>query len=278
MARSSWNGSVQFSLINLPVKLISSIDDDKMPLHMVRKSDGSRIKFRKVADNDGQEVPYGEVGKGYVTGDGTVVQITEEDFAEAYGNVGRVAEILMVTDGASIPDIAKEKPYYIMPDNGTTKKRKTVPHTANTAANKSYTLLAAALRRSGKVAIVEFAMRDRKRLAVLSATDDGYLVLQQLVWAEDIRTPDFEAPAADVTDDELAMASELLESMSGDYNHSDYQDDSRGKLEEIVMKKLESGNVSGPATVPVKDNSEAQEDLMSQLMASVEASRKKINV
>jgi DNA end-binding protein Ku len=258
MARSVWNGSLTVSLLNLPIKLGGASDSDKIELHQVRESDGSRIKMKRTSAADGEEVAYADVRKAYIADDGTPVVITPEDFEEAYGEVSKNAEIVTVTDEVNVPVIAREKPYFVMPDKG---------------GEKVYALLAAALKHAGKVAVVSFAMRERKRLAVLSATDDGYLMLQQLTWAQDIRRPDFPAPAAMYTPEELEMAAGLLATMTGDYDHEAQRDDSQEKLRAIVERKLNGGNK--PAPKPVVRGDEAVTDLMTTLRTAVEHQKAK---
>ena len=166
-------------MVAIPVSLGVAISSNDIEFHQ-HAPDGSRIRLKRVAESTGEEVPYADIRKGYDCPDGSVIFLTDEDFAEALGPVSREAEILQFTSALAIPDMAKSTPYFVRPGKG---------------GERAYALLARALAKTRSVAIVKFGLRQRKRLGALSATTDGYLVLEQLEWADDIRKPDFAAPS-----------------------------------------------------------------------------------
>jgi DNA end-binding protein Ku len=246
-------------MISLPVKIGSVISDsDTIPSHQYAP-DGSRIRYKKVAESTGKEVDYADIRKGYDAPDGGIVFLTDEEVAEAFGEISRTARILMTTDKNRVPDIAKSRPFLVQPDKG---------------GDKAYALLVRGLTRTGKVAIIELGLRQRKRLAVVSPTAGGYLMLQQLVWAEDIKEPDFKAPAVTVSAEEEEMAATFIDTLSGDFDHSAFKDDSAAKLAEMITARAgQPGQVAGiPVTAsPVKQ----AEDLLALMALSIAAATEK---
>lgn len=253
--RSSWKGSIGFSLLSIPVSMGGAVGGNDIETHQYAP-DGSKIKYKRVSEKTGEEVAYKDIQMGYSCPDGNIVFLTDKDFEEAYGTVSRKAEILQFCDASDVPDMAKSKPFFVQPDKG---------------GEKAYAVLVAALRASGKVAIIKFGMRQRKRLGALSPTDDGYLVLEQLEWAEDIRKPDFAAPAHLIKDDELGMATTLINSMSKPFDHASVTDDSQAKLNELINSRIEKGQVTG-GYVASKPGADAM-DIMAALKASIDQNK-----
>jgi DNA end-binding protein Ku len=250
--RSMWKGSFGISLLNVPVKLGAAVSDNDLKLHQHRKSDGSRIKYVRVAEADGQEVPYSDIVKGAEAVDGSVVLLTDDDLNEAFGEKSRNAKILMFTDPQSIPRVAAGKAYVVQPDTG---------------GEKTYALLAGSLQRTGKVAVVTIALRQRERLALIYS-DGGYLYMETLEWSDDVRTPDFTAPDVEITAAEADMADHLVAAMSGDFDYSAHHDESKQRLAELVAKKAETGQAISSAT---PDTHSPAPDIASALEASLSA-------
>lgn len=251
--RSMWKGSFGISLLNIPVKLGAAVGDGDLKLHQHRRSDGSRIKYIRTAEVDGAEVPYSEIVKGAEAPDGSVVLLEDDDLEKAFGEKSRNASILMFTDPVSIPRVAAGKAYVVQPDIG---------------GEKTYKLLAESLQRTGKVAIVTIALRQRERMALVYA-EDGYLYMESLEWVDDVRTPDFAVPDATVTDAEAAMADQLIESMTGEFDYSAYHDESKVRLAELVAAKVETGQAIAGAGTPKASTSAP--DVSAALEASIKA-------
>lgn len=256
--KSAWNGTISFGLVAIPVILLKAVGDSDIKFHQ-HAPDNSRIRIKKVAESTGQEVASADIRKGYDRADGSVVFLTDDDFAEAFGPSSKIAEILRFTSALAIPDIAKSTAYYVKPGQG---------------GEKAYALLARALTDTGTIAIVRYGLRQRKQLGALSATTDGMLVLEQLEWAADIREPDFTPPEMALSDAEIDMAAKLIGALTGDFNLAAYHDDSQEKLDAMITARIESGQVSTPAAAtgtagPVTSPA----DLMDVLIASVAANK-----
>jgi DNA end-binding protein Ku len=257
--RSIWKGSVSFGLVVIPVKMYTATEEKDVSFHQVRRSDGSRIRYRRVAEADGEEVTYADIAKGYQMPDGQTVVLTDEDFADLPLTTTRAVDVLQFVPMDQLDPIYFAKSYYLEPDK---------------AATKAYVLLRDALAASGMVGVVKVALRSREQLAALRVRDD-VLVLETMLWPDEVRTPDFAFLGEDVTarPQELQMAESLISSMAGDFDPSQFHDEYRAALQAVIDAKVEGREVvDAPSAATSKPGNVV--DLMAALRASVDAARK----
>ena len=256
--RSIWKGAISFGLVSIPVKLYSATEQKDVTFHQVRRSDGSRIKYKRVAAVDGEEVAYGDIAKGYELASGETVILTDEDFADLPLTTNRAIDVLQFVPGEQVDPIYFEKTYYLEPDK---------------TGAKPYVLLREALEQSGKVAVVKVALRNRESLATLRVRD-GVFVLETMLWPDEVRKPDFGFldEEIEVRDQELKMAASLIDTLSGDFDASEYKDSYRDALNAVIEAKVAGREVVAPEVE--QPTSGTVVDLMAALRASVEAAKK----
>ncbi|MFC5185356.1 non-homologous end joining protein Ku [Actinomadura harenae] len=254
--RSIWKGAISFGLVTIPVKLYSATEQRDVSFHQVHREDGGRIRYKRVCTIDGEEVAYGDIAKGYELPSGEIVVLTDDDFADLPLTSSRRVDVLQFVDAEEVDPIYFNKTYYLEPD---------------TQGVKPYVLLRDALEESGKVAVVKVALRQRESLATLRVRD-GVFVLETMLWPDEVRTPDFPFldEEIDVRSQELTMATSLIDTMSGDFDPSDYKDAYREALEAVIEAKVEGREVVQPAEEPA---GAPAADLLSALRASVEAAK-----
>ena len=138
---------------------------------------------------------------------------------------------------------------------------------------KRQALLRSALEESGRVAVVTVSLRTRVTVAVLRVEGKA-IVLQTLLWPDEVREPDFAVleAKAEVTDSEQAMAAMLVESLSGDFDPEAYEDTYEQAVREVVEAKLAGGEVKEPEDKP--EESAEVVDLLAALQASVDRAKK----
>jgi DNA end-binding protein Ku len=254
--RSIWKGAISFGLVSIPVKLYSATEERDVAFHQVRRSDGARIRYKRTAATDGEEVPYSEIAKGYELPDGETVVLTDEDFAHLPLSTSRAIDVLEFVPLEQVDPIYFAKTYYLEPDR---------------TGDKPYVLLRDALVDSGRVALVKIALRQREQLATLRVRD-GVFVLETMLWPDEVRAADFPflEEKIDVRPQELAMASSLIETLSGDFDPSRYKDDYREALQAVIDAKVAGREVVTP---PSAEAAKPAGDLMAALRASIEAAR-----
>jgi DNA end-binding protein Ku len=256
--RAIWKGAVSFGLVSIPVKLYTATEEKDVSFHQVHREDGGRIRYKRVCQVDGEEVAYSDIAKGYELPSGETVVITDDDLAELPLATSRVVDVLAFVPLEQVDPIYFAKSYYLEPDK---------------TATKPYVLLRDALEQADSVALVKVAIRTRETLATLRVRD-GVLVLETMVWPDEVRAPDFAFLDEDITvrPQELAMAESLIESMSGDFDPGQYHDDYREALQQVIEAKVEGREV---VEQPVEEEETGSVvDLMAALRASVDAAKK----
>jgi len=255
--RSMWKGAVSFGLVMIPVKLYTATETKDIAFRQVHREDGGRIRFRRFCTIDDQEVPYEEVAKGYELADGEIVILTEEDMADLPLPTTKSIEVVQFCPAEQLDPILFNRSYFLEPE---------------AAGARAYSLLREALEQSGKIAIAQVALRQRESLAILRARD-GVLVLETLLWPDEVRVPDFPflADNIEVRAQELRMAESLIESMTLDFDPDEYHDSYREALQELVTAKVEGREVIQP--LAAGPGEEEPSSLADALRASLEAAK-----
>jgi len=259
--RSIWKGSLSFGLVNVPVKLYAATEDHDVPLHQVHDKDGGRIRYQRRCEIDGEIVDYEHIAKAYVDGDETVI-LTPEDLASLPAERSKDIDVVEFVPSDQVDPIMFEKSYFLAPDSKSTK---------------AYVLLRETLQSTDRTAIVQFALRQKTRLAALRVHDD-VLMLQTLLWDDEVREARFpeldESPK--ITDAELKMSKQLVESFASDFTPEKFTDDYQAQLRTLVEAKLEQGDaLDTDATFGRAEGQGGGEvlDLMEALRRSVEKQR-----
>jgi DNA end-binding protein Ku len=262
MARAIWSGSISFGLLNVPVKLYSAVARRNIALREIRESDSARIKHRRVAEGTDEEVPYDEIIKAYEITPGQYVPISKDEMASMAPEKTRAIDVQDFVDLDEIDPIYFDSPYYLGPADG---------------AEKAYSLLAAAMKASGKVAIARFVFRNKEHLAAIR-TSGGVLTLTTMRFADEVvATSELEEVLPDkapkVAKKEQQMAEQLIESLSTDFEPGAYRDEYREQLLGLIERKAEGKEiVASEAEAPKATKAP---DLMAALEQSIAAVKDK---
>jgi DNA end-binding protein Ku len=257
VVRAIWKGAVSFGLVNVPVRLYSATENHDVQFRQVHREDGGRIKYQRTCSIDGEQVSYDDIAKGYETEDGQMVVLTDEDLAALPTRSSREIAVEKFVPANQIDPMFLDKSYYLEPEK---------------TAVKPYGLLRDALKAADRMAIVTVSLRARMTIAVLRVRDD-VIVMQTMLWPDEVRSPEFAGldGATETKPAELAMANMLVESLSGDYDPQEYEDDYKEAVEALVKAKLEGGEVK---EVPAARESGGEVvDLLAALQRSVERAK-----
>ena len=257
--RPVWKGTISFGLVAIPVKLYTATEAHDVSFRQVHAVDGGRIRYKRVCELDGQEVPYSDIAKGYELPGGEMVVLSDEDFSNLPLASSKEIDVLEFVPAEQIDPLLYNKAYYAEPDK---------------SAVKPYVLMRDTLTDSERVAVVKVTLRSREALGVLRAHDD-VLVVHTLLWPEEIRNAESLAPQTDVTvrKQELAMASSYIDSLAADFDPSQYTDEYRAAVEELVAAKAAGREVT--AVEPSNDGGGEVIDLVEALRASVQQAKEK---
>jgi DNA end-binding protein Ku len=262
MARAIWSGSISFGLLNVPVRLYSAVARRNIGLHQIRESDGARIRQRRVVEGSDEEVPYEEVGKAYELSKDRYVPLSKDELAALAPEKSRTVEVQDFVGLEEIDPMYFDSPYYLGPAEG---------------AEKAYSLLAAAMEASGKVAIARFVFRNKEHLAAIRPAN-GVLTLTTMRFADEVVPPsalDDALPEkqAKVAKREREMAEALIDSLSTKFDPTSYRDEHREQLLALIERKAEGKEIV--AAEPEEPKATKAPDLMAALEESIAAVRDK---
>ena len=255
--RAIWKGAVSFGLVNVPVRLYSATENHDVQFRQVHREDGGRIKYKRTCSIDGEEVSYDDIAKGYETEDGDMVVLTDEDFADLPSRTSKEIGVTKFVPADQIDPMWLDKSYYLEPDK---------------AATKPYVLLRDALESEKRMAICTVSIRTRMTMAVLRVRD-GVIVMQTMLWPDEVRAADFATVTDDqrATEQEMAMAKMLIDQLAGDYDPDDYEDDYAAAVQAVVEAKVSGGEVTEVPTAG--DSSGEVVDLLEALQRSVDRAK-----
>jgi DNA end-binding protein Ku len=252
MPRAIWSGAISFGLVNVPIKLFTATSQRDVRFHQLHDKDGARIQQKRVCSKDGEEVPMEHIVKGYEVSRDTYVIITPEELDALDPKASRTIDILDFVDLDEIDPVYFDSTYYMVPEKG---------------AAKAYALLLEAMRKSNKVAIARVVLRQKQHLVALRPLKNA-LSMETMLYADEVvGTETLEGLPEDVTvtDRELAMAQQLIDSLADDFKPERYKDDYRERVMEMIERKAEGQEI-------VVGEEEEEQAPVVDLMAALEAS------
>jgi len=259
MARAIWSGVLSFGLVSIPVRLYPATAAHEPAFHQFEKGTTDRIRYQRVNERTGNEVNYSDIVRGTDVGGHYVLLDQDELDAVAPGR-SRLLGIHMFVDTGEIDPIFFNRSYYLGPDGDETAR--------------TYALLRDAMADSGKAAIGSFVMRGKEYLAAVRA-DGDLLVLATVFFADEVRDPRREignVPGrASVAPQELRLARQLIDAMSGPWKPSDYRDTYTDRVNELIDAKRRGRQFEPAAGAPAATGAA---DLAGVLRASLDAAKK----
>jgi DNA end-binding protein Ku len=225
--RAIWKGAIAFGLVNVPVKVYSATEDHDISLHQVHNADGGRIRYQRRCEVCSQVIDYSDIEKAYEE-DGRTVILAKDELKAIPAENSHEIEVVQFVPSEQLEPMMFEKSYYLEPDS---------------KSPKAYVLLRRALEDTDRVAIVQFALREKTRLGALRIKDDT-LVLQSLLWPDEVREANFPSLEADIkiSPQERDMSAALVESMAADFDPAHFTDDYQVQLRQLIEAKLEQGD------------------------------------
>jgi DNA end-binding protein Ku len=202
-------------------------------------------------------VERSELVKGYEYSKGQYVTVSKEELEKITPQTAREMQILEFVKLAEVDPIYFETSYYVTPDR---------------AGERAYSLLFAALQKSGYVALAQFAMHNREHVVVIRAARTG-IVLHTMFYETEIRRDDeYRADTSGVNDRELQLALMLVENLAAPFDSSKYRDSYKEKLDQLIAAKI-AGEEVVEAPAP---KAKPAGDILAALERSLALSRKPV--
>jgi len=254
--RAIWKGELKLSSTKLPVKLYAAVQDQTVRFHILEQKSKTRVKQHMVEPDSGKEVPHEEIQKGFEVEPGVFVILDEEELAKLEPEASREIEITQFLPPSQIPPEYFDRPYYLGPDGD----------------QAGYFAFAEALKKKEREGVARWVMRKQPYVGAVRAVDD-YLMLFTLRNAEEVLSAkDLPKPSGRAPDKkELAMATQLVDLLKGEFDPKEYKDEYRERVAEFVGKKAKGHK---PKLQLVKSKRKAA-SLDKVLSRSIEALKKK---
>jgi DNA end-binding protein Ku len=252
MPRPLWSGSLNFGLVNVPVRLTSAVRDLDLHFRQLHAKDDTPLETRRTCSKEDKEVPYEEIGNAYDL-DGTDVILTDEELSAADPKKTRTIEIEAFVELDEIDPIYFDHPYYLVPAGETD------------GTVRAYRLLAEVMGSTDRVALGRFVLRTKEYLVAIRAREQA-LTLSTLRFHDEVRPTDGIPGAGGRTKKaEVANAIKLIDALTVEFKPTDYEDAYRKRLQAIVRKKRKGGEITAPkidkkAAEPVPDLMAALEE------------------
>ena len=233
MARPIWTGTLSFGLLNVPVSLMSGERRTDLSFRMLDSRDKTPVRYERVNAETGEEVPWKDIVKAFEYDKGSYVVLEQEDIRSAAPESHETVEVETFVDASAIPPTYFEKPYILVPG----KK-----------AEKGYVLLRETLRDTGRVGIARVVIRTREYLAAVMPQGDALVLMllrypQELVDPAEYRLPEGATGDYRISDKEFAMARQLIDSMAGEWDPTEYRDEFRERLEKVIRERMKADGV-----------------------------------
>jgi DNA end-binding protein Ku len=261
VARPIWSGAINFGLVTIPVELYSATEDHTISFRQFERGTSDRIRYKRINERTGKEVAFSDIVKGADLGGGEYVIIEPDELDAIAPGRSRTIDINTFVEIDDIDPVHFQKTYWLAP--------------AKDEYGKSYSLLLQAMEKTNRAGIASFVMRGKEYLTAVRA-GDGMLVLNTLLFPEDIRDPAKELKSlpeiATARGKELEMATSLIDSMTDEWRPEDYHDTYTQQVEKLIEDKRE-----GKEIVAETEPSEPTKvvDLFEALSKSVEGRKKR---
>jgi DNA end-binding protein Ku len=258
------SGTISFGLVSIPVHLFPATQAKAgVSFNLLHAKDGSRLKQQYVCAKDGEKVERDDMVKGYEFEKDRYVTFTKEELEALEETASPAIEISEFVPADKVDGVFLDRAYYLAPDKG---------------AAKAYRLLAEALSRSGKAALARYAARGKQYL-VLIRPREGRLVMQQLLYADEVR-PISEVPVdeTEVKEPEVQLALRLVDQTATDEFHPErYEDAVRKRILDAVERKVAGQEIqASPGVEPRAQVIDLMEALKQSLAAAAPAAPKAI--
>jgi len=254
-----WNGTVSFSLVAIPVKLVRAVEPGRVSFRMLHNKDYSPLARRMYCPEEEKIVPADEIVRGYETVPGKYIVITDEELESVSPERSRTIEIIEFIDIKDVDPVYYDHPYYLVPSKG---------------GEKAYRLLAEVMRQTNKAGLAKFVLRDREYLVAVKSTDGALSLITLHYSGEILPDEDILPKEGKIESEEKSLMKKIIKDMTADFNPDKYADKRRKKIMKILEKKIkEKAAVEAPEIE--EEEGEGPVDLVAVLEKSMRKMKKK---
>lgn len=245
--RAIWKGTIRLDKLSVPVKLYSAVEDKGVHFRLLHEKDLVPVKQKMINPETDEEVPSSEVRRGYEIEKGTFVVLSDEDLESLEPEESRDLNVTSFIDPDLLDHRWYERPYFLGPDD----------------SEDAYRALHDALEKEGKEGIVEWNMRKKSYVGALRVEEDGLVLVSLRHAGEVVSTEELPEPAGRALDQkEKKMAKSLVEALSADFDLSEWEDQYRARVMEMIETKAAGGKVKLKKFRPRKTEDDTLSDAL----------------
>jgi DNA end-binding protein Ku len=252
VSQGIWSGTISFSLVAIPVQLVSAVRTGRVSFRMLHSKDYSPLARGMSCPEEETIVSPDEIIRGYEIGPDKYVVVTDKELESLSPERSRTIEILDFIDMKEVDLIYYDHPYYLVPSKG---------------GEKAYRLLVEVLRQTNKAGLAKFVLRDREYLVAVKSVE-GALALITLHYSEEMLPDEDIAPKKEeIESDEKSRMKKTIKKMIADFDPEKYADGRRKKILDLLKKKAKE---KAPVEAPeVEEEGEGHVDLVAALQESM---------
>ncbi len=254
--RTIWNGSINFGLVNIPIGLAVAQQRKDVAFRTLHRECGTPIKQKRWCPKHERDVEADELVKGWEFTKGQYVMVEDSDLEAVAPHKTQSIDIVRFVPVDEVDPIYFDRTYYLAPASAVAQRR-------------PYVLLLEAMKKSRLGGIGKFVLWGKENLSLIRPLGDS-LALETLYFAEDIRSRaeiDEAVSETEVSDAELSMAIQLVDSLAGDYDPEEFKNEYREELRAMLEAKLAGEEITRPEPpqpAPVVDIMEALKKSVAQ--------------
>jgi DNA end-binding protein Ku len=237
--RTIWNGSISFGLVNIPIGLALATQRNDVAFRTLHRECGTPIKQKRWCPFHEREVEPEELVKGWEVAKGEFVLVEESDLEAVALQRSQSIDIIRFVKLEDVDPVFFDRTYYLAPANAEAQRR-------------PYVLLLRAMQQSGTAAVGKFVLWNKENLCLIRPQGDA-LALETLFFAEDVRSKEEIVDAVGATEikkPELALAGQVIESLIGEWNAEDFENEYRNDVRAMLDAKLKGEAIARPEPVP----------------------------
>lgn len=222
-----WKGFVSFGLVSFPVRLHAAARNKTLQFHMLHKKDVSRVKEVFYCRAEDKPLQRDDLVRGFEVSKDEYVVVDNAELAKIAPKSAKVMDILQFVQADDFDPVFMDKSYHMLPDG---------------EVAKPYVLLREALEKRRQFGIAKLTMHNREHIVVLRPSGEE-LMLHTMFFADEIQKVDVKATSAKVSDKELKLAFQLIDTLSGKFQPEKFHDDYQANVERLIEQKQKGERV-----------------------------------
>jgi DNA end-binding protein Ku len=258
--RANWKGYLRLSLVSCPIALYpASSLSEKVSFNRLNRKTGNRLKQQNVDSETGEVVRREDTARGYEVAKGQYLIVEDEEFDAVQIESTRTIDIDQFVPKTEIDERYIDSPYYIAPDGQ--------------VGQDAFAVIRDTIGKLNMVALGRVVLTRREHVIALEPKGRGlmgltlrypYELRDEASYFEDI--PDLKLPK-----EMLDLATHIVNTKSGHFDPSQFQDRYENALIDLLKKK-EAGEKIEPAREAAAPR---VVNLMDALRASIDTEKKK---